>query len=324
MRITRDSVAVLAQVSSATVSRVYNSPDSVSLDLRQRVYEAARTLGYAPNSMAASLRRKGTGTLAFVEFNKSGRPYYWGNFPSFDWFFGRAVRGVQKVIGQSSWQLRFHTVSSRQELEALQSQCDGILAYDVDMYEELSLFEEISIPYVLAHHIDEQDGMCCVRTDNFYGGMLQGRYLKQHGCTKPLYITGYVQSVQPHAKRLEGFLQIFPHAEVLSTTIGLPTSIPSILDEVNALLRTGRIDSLAAVNDLTLYDLLLRTSLDVPLVGYDASPFSTLLASRAASIDIQSGQLYQQATQKLLSMLSSQPEKSTTILPQLITDASNA
>ncbi|MFA6773859.1 MAG: LacI family DNA-binding transcriptional regulator, partial [Sphaerochaeta sp.] len=58
MRITRDSVATLADVSSATVSRVYNNPDSVSEDLKKRVHEAARVLGYAPNTLAAQLRRK--------------------------------------------------------------------------------------------------------------------------------------------------------------------------------------------------------------------------------------------------------------------------
>lgn len=318
MRITRDSVATLADVSSATVSRVYNNPDSVSEDLQKRVHEAARVLGYAPNTLAAQLRRKGTGTLAFVEFNKTGRPYYWGSFPSFDWFFGRAVRGVQKALGQSSWQLRFYKVGRKEELKALQTQCDGILAYDVDTREELSMFEGITIPYVLSHHLGETAGGCSVRTDNLHGGMLQGRYLQQKGCTKPLYITGYGESVQPHAKRLEGFLSVFPDAVVINTTIGSPTCISSILDQVEALLAREDIDGVAAVNDLTLFDLLMQSTLAVPAVGYDASPFSTLLGSKVASVDIQSFQLYEEATHKLLSMLSGRIEPGTTVLPCLV------
>jgi len=320
MRSTRDSVAALAKVSSATVSRVYNNPDAVSEDLRQRVFEAARILGYAPNPLAASLRRKGTGTLAFVEFNKTGRPYYWGSFSSFDWFFGRAVRGVQKVIGQSSWQLRFYRVGNQEELKLLEKQCDGILAYDVDTPQELSLFDGITIPAVLSHHIGDDEQGCIVRTDNLYGGELQGRYLKEMGCEKPLYITGYVESVEPHAKRLEGFLRVYPQAKVISTAIGSPASITSIQDQVEQLLAVRSIDALAAVNDLTLFDLLMRCPMDLPAVGYDASPFSSLLGKRVASVDIQSGRLYQKATEKLLSMLAGKQEASTTILPRLVRD----
>ena len=318
MRITRDSVASLANVSSATVSRVYNAPDSVSADLRQRVFEAAETLGYSPNCLAASLRRKGTGTLAFVEFNKTGRPYYWGNFPSFDWFFGRSLRGVQQVIGQSSWQLRFYNVRTKEDMQALQKQCDGILSYDVDMSEELALFEDISIPYVLSHHLHESTQGLCVRTDNRYGGVLQGNYLRDKGCVRPLYITGFIESVMPHAERLEGFLSVYPEARVLHTSIGAATSITSILPQIEQILSSDHIDGIAAVNDLTLFDVLMRLPLDMPAVGYDASPFSALLGAKAASVDIQCGQLYQKATQKLLLLLSGQQEESSTIQPRLV------
>ena len=318
MRITRDSVASLANVSSATVSRVYNAPDTVSEDLRQRVYEAAKALGYSPNSLAASLRRKGTGTLAFVEFNKTGRPYYWGTFPSFDWFFGRALRGVEQVIGQSSWQLRFYKVRTKEEMHALQKQCDGILAYDVDVSEELALFDDIAIPYVLSHHVHQATHGLYVRTDNHYGGVLQGQYLQDKGCVRPLYITGFIESVIPHAERLDGFLSVYPDAKVLKTNIGSTASIASILAQIELMLSVDCIDGIAAVNDLTLFDLLMRLRLDIPAVGYDASPFSALLGAKVASVDIQSGQLYQKATQKLLLLLSGQKEESITIQPRLI------
>ncbi|NCC65784.1 MAG: LacI family transcriptional regulator, partial [Spirochaetia bacterium] len=172
MPINRDSVAKLAKVSSATVSRVYNSPDKVSAELRAQVLDAAKKLGYLPNSAAATLRRKQTGTIAFVEFKKEDRPYYWGHLNSFDWFFGRAIRGVQQVIGQTSWQLRFHTVKTKQELQVIASQCDGILAYDVDTEEEAAMFDQLQVPAVLAHHRLERTPDHYVVTDNFKGGVL--------------------------------------------------------------------------------------------------------------------------------------------------------
>lgn len=311
-------VAKLAQVSSATVSRVYNNPASVSPDLRKRVYEAAEALGYAPNALASKLRRSSTGTIALIEFNKAGRPYYWGNLPSFDWFFGRAMRGVQKVIGQSPYLLRFYKVSNRQELEDLQSQCDGMLAYDVDSAEEQHYFDTLSIPYVLSHHLEPVEQTCCIRTDNRFGGRLQGEYLKECCCKRPLYVSGYLSSVKPHQQRLDGFLEIFPNAVVLTTSIDSPKGIDEILDQVNSLVQSRQVDGLAAVNDLTLFNLLMKCPISLSMVGYDASPFTSLMGGNSASIDIRCGDLYEEATRRLLELLSGGKAESTVINPVLV------
>ncbi len=55
-----------AGVSPATVSRVFNAPDKVTLPLRERVRSAARELGYQPNSSARSLRMQRTRALGVV------------------------------------------------------------------------------------------------------------------------------------------------------------------------------------------------------------------------------------------------------------------
>ncbi|MGE4584119.1 MAG: LacI family DNA-binding transcriptional regulator [Sphaerochaeta sp.] len=319
MKITRDTVAAAAQVSSATVSRVYNDPDSVSPELRKRVYRAAEELGYVPNSMAATLRRNGTGTIAFVEFAKEKRPYYWGNLSSFDWFFGRALRGVQQAIAQSSYQLRFYTIHDKASLLDIPKQCDGILAYDVDTPEEQALFHAVNIPYVLAHHLKAEGSIACVCTDNRAGGVLQAEYLKQQHCNSPLYLTGYCESVQPHRERTEGFLSLFPDAKVITTNIGRSDAIECILKEVQDLAENRAFDGIAAVNDLTLFSLLMRLGKRYPAVGYDASPFFTLSPHTFASVDIQSGALYKQAALKLLGLLKGKEPDSQTVLPRLLT-----
>ena len=55
-----------AGVSPATVSRVFNAPQKVTPDLRERVQLAARELGYRPNSSARSLRMQRTRALGVV------------------------------------------------------------------------------------------------------------------------------------------------------------------------------------------------------------------------------------------------------------------
>lgn len=59
-------VSNLAAVSPATVSRVFNAPDTVRAELRERVEAAATALGYRPNPTARSLRTQRTRALGVV------------------------------------------------------------------------------------------------------------------------------------------------------------------------------------------------------------------------------------------------------------------
>ncbi len=322
MRITRDSVAKKAGVSSATVSRVYNEPESVSPQLREQVFHAANELGYQPNSAAAMLRRNGNGTIAFVQFKKNDRPYYWGALDSFDWFYARALRGVQQVLEETSWQLRFYTASSRVDILKIASRCDGILAYDVDSYEEEKWLSNLEIPTVLAHHLANEATENCVRTDNVLGGELQARYLLDQGCSDPLYITGYLDSVVPHAQRLEGFSKHYKNTKIITTEIGNPRILDEIALQTQTLLNAHTIDSIAAVNDLTLFPLLMRIKQSLPAIGYDASPLFHIYPDPVASIDIRSYELYRQAALKLLRLLKRQYTTCTTVLPQVVLPAS--
>jgi LacI family transcriptional regulator len=317
MPATRNQVAALAHVSSATVSRVFNNPGTVSPQLRDAVLEAARQLGYTPNKAAGMLRRRGTGVIAFVELEKEPRPYYWGNLRSFDWFFGRALRGIQEAVKHTSWQLRFHTVSCKEDLERLAGQCDGILAYDVDTKAEAELFSGLSVPYVLSHHLEDCPDEHCVYTDNYLGGILQGKFLEKTGASKPLYVTGYTESVASHRNRLDGFRSVFPDAVVLSAKIGSENAMDPLVPLVREQVERGKIDSLAAVNDLALYELLLKVPCSIPSVGYDASPFYRLFSGPVASVDIRSDELYRTACSHLISLLNGAPARRIVVEPVL-------
>ncbi|GBF04127.1 LacI family transcriptional regulator [Deinococcus aerius] len=61
-----EDVAKLAGVSPATASRALSRPELVAEATRERVREAARTLGYQPNVLARSLRQRGSRALGLV------------------------------------------------------------------------------------------------------------------------------------------------------------------------------------------------------------------------------------------------------------------
>src|SRR4051812_10193709 len=59
-------VAKLAGCSTATVSRTLNNPDLVNVEIRSRVDEAIRTLGYMRNGAARALRSRRSFTIGVV------------------------------------------------------------------------------------------------------------------------------------------------------------------------------------------------------------------------------------------------------------------
>jgi DNA-binding LacI/PurR family transcriptional regulator len=67
MRPTLQTVADAVGVSRSTVSNAYGRPDQLSPDLRERIFETARLLGYAgPNATARSLRRGRVGAIGVL------------------------------------------------------------------------------------------------------------------------------------------------------------------------------------------------------------------------------------------------------------------
>jgi DNA-binding LacI/PurR family transcriptional regulator len=66
-RATVKEVAAECGVSAATVSNAYNRPDQLSPELRERVFEAARKIGYAgPDPVARGLRRGRSGAVGVL------------------------------------------------------------------------------------------------------------------------------------------------------------------------------------------------------------------------------------------------------------------
>lgn len=75
MKVTRDDVARLAGVSTATVSYVVNNSRGVSERVRQRVLDAVTQLNYRPNFVAKSLASNRTWQLALA-VNDIANPFY--------------------------------------------------------------------------------------------------------------------------------------------------------------------------------------------------------------------------------------------------------
>jgi LacI family transcriptional regulator len=316
--VTRDDVARRAGVSSATVSRVFNNPDQVAHEKCRAVLDAARELGYRPNKSASALRRRATGVIALVEFAKPHRRYYWGALAEFSWFYAEMVKGIEAALQNTMYSLRIIPTAGAKAIREAAEFSDGIICFDVDMIDEAQSIRNLGVPYIISHHTASFSGYERCSTDNREGGRLQARLLYAQGAKRPLYITGLTEEVKPHADRLEGFLESWGE---YAADAGQPTVImvepgegggAAASVETAGLFRSRACDGAAAVNDITLIGVLnglarsgeLQLLNGLPLCGYDAVPFRTLLPYRFSSIDIQPGLLYRRAADLLLERLS--------------------
>jgi LacI family transcriptional regulator len=90
---TIQDVARLAKVAPATVSNVLNGTRPVTDVRRERVLAAVQSLGYRPNYMAASLRRKETRTIGIVVPDLTNP------------FFGAVVHRIEALAAGSDYQI---------------------------------------------------------------------------------------------------------------------------------------------------------------------------------------------------------------------------
>ncbi len=90
---TIQDVARLAKVAPATVSNVLNNSRPVAEIRKARVLAAVKQLGYRPNALAASLRRKETRTIGIVVPDLTNP------------FFGGLVHRIEELAAESDYQI---------------------------------------------------------------------------------------------------------------------------------------------------------------------------------------------------------------------------
>ncbi len=142
---TLEDVAKRAGVSTATVSRCLNTPGRVSAATRERVMEAVRSLGYAPNFGARALAAKRTSTFGAI-------------IPTMDnAIFARGLQAFQEELGRNGITLLVASSSYRSDLEEEQVRAlvargaDALLLIGYDRTEQTYAFlDRRNIPYVVA------------------------------------------------------------------------------------------------------------------------------------------------------------------------------
>jgi LacI family repressor for deo operon, udp, cdd, tsx, nupC, and nupG len=200
-------VAKLANVSTATVSRVISNSATVKKETTDKVMKAINKLNYQPNVLARQLRRLETKTILVVVPDISNT------------FFSKILRGIESIAIQNGYQVLLGDADNNVERESSylnilrQRKADGMILLTARM--EQSLVVEISneFPVVLACEYIEGSDIPTVSIDNISSARKATDYLISLGHKRIGFISGPLDVVLSR-DRLKGFRQAMNQNEI--------------------------------------------------------------------------------------------------------------
>lgn len=310
-------VAEEANVSIATVSRVYRSPAIVRAETRDRVMEAARKLGYVPSGSARGLASRSTGVLGlcFPDYTDSEAD---GDGAETMLYSDEVIRGMERAARRHGYALLIAAslVGGPENLVAkVAGRVDGIavLARTVST-RELELVAR-RLPVVVLAGPREIDTLDHVEAANFDGEIELTRHLiEDHGLRRLAFVGGGEDSPDAEA-RFAGFQEACRAA-------GLP--VPREPDVRGGLTRTeGRravrtlLDregplpqAMLFANDQMAVGALqvlerdgVRVPQDVAVAGFDGIPLTRLVRPTLTTVRQPAGRLGEMAADLLVSRL---------------------
>ncbi len=283
-------VAERAGVSVTTVSHVINVTRVVSVEARQRVLAAMDELGYQPNALARSLRRKETYSLGVIVPDSA------------DPFFAEVVRGIEDASFQRGYTITLCNSDSDLDKELLytnaltEKQVDGILflAAGGKSTEHIQTLYKRRMPLVVVDRYTENIALDSVQIDNAWGGWAATRHLVQLGhrrigcITGPSdltlsaeRVTGYRRALQEGQLAVDESLIVkgdfqyesgYQAARYFLTMVDPPTAIFAC----NDLMAVGLVSAAQALGYQIPHDLAVVGFDDIRLASFINPPLTTI------------------------------------------------
>lgn len=195
-------VAIEANVSVSTVSRVLNKNSKVDPLLKQKVEMAVKTLGYRPNQVAKSLAQNRTNTIGIIVNNLH------------DPFFGNLIKGFEEGAKNTGYNVVFASIlgsspsNKQQYLEYFSSGVvDGIILYGSRISDDdlLSHFTNRPTKYAIIENDLSYNDCFKFLIDNVDGTRKGVDYLYKKGFRNINYLGGN-PSRKVMIDRLNGYL----------------------------------------------------------------------------------------------------------------------
>lgn len=274
-------VALHANVSTASVSRVLNNSANVSDEVRQRVERACRDLGYVPNGVARALAANKTMTIGAIvpAIENAG--------------IAAAVAAFQRTLKQAGYTMLLTSSNYDEEAEFQEARTllsrgvDGLMLVGSEHHPDLlPLITHHQVPFIETWTLSA--GRPSVGFDNVGAARTLAAHLIALGHTRIALIMGRVAGNDRAALRVQGVRECLaghglpPPREYL---IGRPYNISDIREAMQPLLaEPARATALICGNDQIAFGAMIETSrhglkvpADISIAGFNDLEFSAHL-----------------------------------------------
>ena len=274
-RISIKQIADEAGVSTATVSRVINTPERVTEARRARVQSIIRRYHYQPSLLAKSLRNSSTPIIGMMVPDIANE------------FFAKIVIHLQRDLFEAGyWTIIYNSdLSGTMQQSYLKLLMDqnicGLFVISNDSA-SIELPEHVPTVFVDRHPRDctRFKKHAIVESDNRQGGMLAAEALLRAGCQQPAMITTN-EDIHIFSDREQGFesalrgvgLALDPSLTVRMRQISVSMGEQAVLQLIDAgetfdgLFATADFFAIGALQGLKARGI--RVPADVKLVGFD-------------------------------------------------------
>lgn len=285
--VTIREVAKAAGASVSTISAALNNSDYVSSQMRIRIEEAIKKLGYRPNDLARGLRLQKTHTIAIVVPDLSNH------------FYIEVVRGAKDysasanytvLIGDSreSWE------EERNYLDSFhRRRVDGVVrvpAMDAPAGKAKAVLGNLPVVYADRYPMVRDTHIGRVGVDNRRAADSATRYLLSLGHREIGIITGDPSS-GTSVDRLEGFLQALRSAKIRPDRTMIHKGHNDMesghFHAMQLLTRADRPSAIFCTNNMmalgalaAIQEIGLACPEDISLLGFDDFYWATLLRPR--------------------------------------------
>jgi len=275
--VTLHEVARIAGVAPITASRVLNTPDQVSEEVRKKVQDAIAKTGYVPNRLAGSLASSRSKLVAAVVPTIAG-PVFLETIQSLT--EALALKGYQLMLGQSGY------ADSREDalLDAIIGRRpDGIVLTGIMHSEQgRKRLASAGIPIVETWDLTPSPIDMLVGFSHEQVGRAALAYFKAKGRTRLAIVSGDDERA---ARRTQGFVAAAKSARLPAVTVmnvPAPTTLRAGRDALNDLVASQKVfDGVFCSSDLLALGVLTEAAargIEVPrqlsVVGFGDLAFA--------------------------------------------------
>lgn len=310
---TIEDVAQEAGVSTATVSRVLNRPESVREGLRLRVLEAVTLLGYVPHAGARALKLQRSGTVGAI-------------FPTIDnAIFAQAIDALQQRLADGGLQLLIATsgydvdTEARQAMNLVTRGADALVLCGAGQSPRLLQFlAQREMPAVHAMIYPPPEGRVCVGIDNTKAIGKAVRYLLDLGHRRIAMLAGVTRDNDRSTARVAGARDALLHAGIKFPSgylVERKYALADARDGFRALMANHPAPTaILCGNDVLAFGAMLEAAtmgIAVPqslsVVGFDDLEMARHFRPALTTLHVPTNRLWQTVADRVISWLEKAP-----------------